>query len=227
MRQMYQISDAEKFQYAGLFLLDQLSEGKEEFSVSLPEDQQILEPIFQWLLNQKYTEINAYQQYQLTRAGTEILRRYRTEYRHFLQESDIYCAVDLETGDFAMSDYEHFESQEAWENFLNDERWEDLRIAVSAYQGIDPIGVIFMDFISRGHFGRDEHGFWSYDRLLGKVWDEIKEISNGALHTADLAYEDEGELISGDEVIRDIIRQGNRLRREQQPASCDIIAGLS
>ena len=216
MKQRYLISEKQRYQFAGLFVLDTIDKQKEDFFVDLPADQKILEPVFKWLLSQQYVDISSDHKYKIVPKGQDILSGFQKRFRCFLRDSDIYCAVDLEAGEFAFEFSGNFQDQESWEEFLEEERWEDLRVAVAEHQGQDITEIIFMDFVNEGYFGKDEHGLWSHDRLLGGVWSEIEDIGNNSLHTESLGYEDGGELISGTEVIEDIIRQGSDLNQQYQ-----------
>ena len=216
MRRSYQVNKEQRLQYAGLFLLDRLSGEEEDFFVDLPQDQQILLSVFSWLQKQRYVQTDHEHKYGLTVNGSDILERFRKQYRKFLKESDIFCAIDLSAGEFAYSYYRDFNDQKSWEDFLNQERWEDLRVAVAEHEGEDIIEIIFMDMINEGYYGKDEQGVWSFDKLLGSVWSEIEEIATNSIHTKDLAYEAEGALIPGSDVIEDIIHQGRNIARQIQ-----------
>jgi hypothetical protein len=67
-----------------------------------------------------------------------------------------------------------------------------------------------------------ENPDWKFDLSLGTLFDEMEQIVLDQFCVADLSYkdEDEEEQVSGEDVIRDIIEQGNSLakerRREQQ-----------
>ena len=62
-------------------------------------------------------------------------------------------------------------------------------------------------------FGNTGEG-WQFDLLLGSIWDDILEICNTAISVDDLGYEDEQGKISGEDVIRDILKQGAELNIE-------------
>ena len=148
----------------------------------------------------------------LSPMGEEILSNFLQSYEENLEEFDIYCSVDLEEGEFAFSYFDDFEDPNEWQEFLNQDRWEDLRIAVAEYKGLDPVEMVFMNYVEDHRFGRDENGTWSTDWLLGKVWEEIALVCNSALRLNSLAYEENKKLISADLVIKDIIEQAELIR---------------
>ncbi len=131
-------------------------------------------------------------------------------YTEYLKVFDIYCAVDLETGEFAFARYFEFEDEAQWDEFLEDDRWDDLRLAVAEFKKIDPVEIVFMSFLNEDRFGRDETG-WQFDLLLGTVWDEILNICSTAIKWEDLDYEDGEAVVSAEDVMQDIIRQGTEI----------------
>ena len=73
-----------------------------------------------------------------------------------------------------------------------------------------------MDFVNEQYFGKDEQGCWTYEKTLGSIWTEIESIANSALKTEHLSYEDDGSLVSGTDVIKDIVSQGSVLIEQIQ-----------
>lgn len=207
----YVINDELKKQYAGLYVLYEMRYGGEKFFVDLAGEQKILEKIFSWLLSQEYVQISSDHSYEINSKGCDILMSFVERYQVFLKEFDVYCAVDLEEGDFAFNYYHKFDAKEDWDHFLMDERWDDLRIAVAEFKGWDAVEIIFMNFINEGTFGRDDSGAWSFEYLLGGIWDEIQHIANTSIRMKSLAYEDGGQLVSAEEVLKDMINQGQEI----------------
>ena len=211
------ISEELKNQYAGLFILfemDKTSYEKLTFQVDLPGDLAILEPLFTWLLEKEYVFISPKYFYEITEKGRDVLEQFKKRYQQFLEEFDIYCAVDLEEGDFAFRYYHEFENDHDWQEFLNDDRWDDLRIAVAEYKGWDFIEIIFMSFLSEGRFGKGPDGRFSQERLFGCVWGEINNIASSSIRMKSLAYVDSGELISAKDVMSDMVSQGKEILEE-------------
>ncbi len=208
----YQLSPEQKHEFARLFLLDYLIEEEPRVSILLDEHHEDLEPLFEELMARELIEIDQNQCYQPSRRGVERHREFLKRYRENMALNDIFCAVDLAAGEFAFSYYNDFATQREWREFLQQPRWDDLRIAVAEYLGQDPIELVFMSFINEKRFGRDADGKWQYDLLLGTIWDEILEICNTAIHWTDLGYEDEEGEVPATAVIEDIIAQGNELR---------------
>ena len=94
----------------------------------------------------------------------------------------------MEAGDFAFASYFDFDDDIRWREYLDDDRWDDLRVAVADYKKLNPVEIVFMSFISENRFGRNEVG-WQFELLLGAVWDEILDICNSAIQWDQLGYE--------------------------------------
>ena len=164
----------------------------------------------EWLASCGYVQVQD-DVYVAAPKGRDVLLQFLERYQHFLTEMDVYCAVDLAQGEFAFSAYETFSTKQAWDTFLAQERWADVRIALCEWKGKDPIEAVFMNFVEEGNFGLTRNG-WDYDGFLGQVWEEIATIAQGALRLQDLAYEDQGEFFPASQVAQDIYEQGQSLR---------------
>ena len=209
-REQFTISEEQKKQYAGLYLLDYMVTESHTFPLLLEEDDTDLEPVLEWLLTKDYIGIIDNERYEQTVNGKAALSLFMTRYKEFLKTFDIFSAVDLETGEFAFASCDEFKNETEWRNFLNNEQWDDLRVAVADYRDMDPVEVVFMSFINENRFGRNETG-WQFDLLLGTVWDEILEIADTAIRWQELGWEDEQGSVRAEDVIKDIINQGTEI----------------
>ena len=210
MAKRYKISDEEKKQFAGIYVLEYMINKPCKFPLLLSENDQDIEPILEWLLVKDYIAIVDKEYYVPTEKGRRCLSNFMKRYSEFLHVFDIYCAVDLEAGEFAFDSYFDFDDRNRWREYLEDERWDDLRVSVVDYKKLNPAEIVFMSFISENRFGRDEVG-WQFDLLLGTVWDEILDICNTAIQWEQLGYEDENGPVPAEKVIEDIIVQGAEL----------------
>ncbi|HDS15286.1 MAG TPA: hypothetical protein ENN66_01435 [Proteobacteria bacterium] len=208
----YTLDEARKQHFARLYLLDYMIRDETPISILLNEHNEVLEPLFDQLMARELIEIDERQNYCVTPQGRALHQNFLRHYRENLAINDIFCAVDLENGEFAFSFYNDYPEVAAWENFLAQPRWDDLRIAVTEYLEQDPVELVFMSFINEERFGRDLNGKWQFELLLGSIWDEILEICNQAIHWPELAYEDEQGKVEAAAVIEDIIAQGRAVR---------------
>lgn len=216
----YSLTEEQKKQFAGIYLLEYIINKPHFFELLSKDEDSDLEPILEWLLIKEYIKIQDDSKYVPTEKGRETLVKFMQRYSEFLHMFDIFCAVDLNQGTFAFSEYHNFSEKDQWLSYLDDERWEDLRIAVTEFKKLNPIEIVFMSYINEGRFGRNHVG-WQFDLLLGTVWDEILQICNSAIQVEDLGYDSEEGFINGEDVIKDIITQGAHqmielLRAEKQ-----------
>lgn len=231
-KKVYTLNDEQKKQFAGAYMLNVMINTPRSFPVLLEGNEEDLEPVLEWLLMKEYIEIRNQERYVPNEKGREVLKRFLARYTEYLKVFDIYCAVDLQTGEFAFASYLDFEDNASWKNFLNDDRWDDIRLAVAEFKKLDPVEIVFMSFLNEDRFGRDETG-WQFDLLLGNIWDEILLICTTAIRWEELGYEDEQGSVSAEDVITDIIKQGSalmikllereeKLRKEQPEESEDF-----
>lgn len=210
----YSISKERCREFGTLFLLERMVNKPCNFPLLLEGDDVHLEDLLTFMVSRDYLGIKDDQWYVPTTKGRDVVVRFTRRYQDFLKNFDCYCAVDLAEGEFAFEQFWEIEDEDEWESFLNEERWEDLRIAVAKFKGIDPLEIVFYAMINEGRINDSEEG-WQFDLVLGTIWDEIIEICNTALTMDDLAYEDEdGNPITGEEVLKDILRQGGELNLE-------------
>ena len=188
--------------FACIYLLHQMAEAA-QIPIVLDENYQFLEPLLDQLHSKKYIQIED-GHYTLSEHGEEVLERFYNRYQEYLRIYDIFSAVDVNNGKFAFAKYFDFESDEAWFDYLGNERWADLRIAVARLKKLDVHEIVFMSFLNEGRFGSDSSG-WQFDLILGSVWDEIRDICRSALTC---------EEIGGRERLIELTRQGSELMIE-------------
>ncbi len=207
------ITEETKQRFASVYVLDHMINTPKTFPLFLERNDEDLEPILEHLLVKECIEIHDKERYIPTEKGREALRLFMARYSEFLRIFDIYCGVDLKAGEFAFARYFELEDEQGWKAYLNQERWDDLRVAAAEFKNIDPVEIVFMSFINEGRFGRDETG-WQFDLLLGSVWDEIAGIVETAIHVEDLGYGSGRDKVQGKDVMGDVLAQGAKLLTE-------------
>ena len=186
--------------YKGIILLNEMITNNRVFKTILNGDDKMLEPLFISMVSQGYCNIVG-DEYRVTNQGISVFDTFMKRYQEFLKLFDVYAFVDLQAGEFAFAKYFDFNSDPEWDAYKMDERFDDLRIAVSMYKKMDPFEIVFMSFINEDRFDTTATG-WQMDLLSEAVWIEIDDIVRSAISPTDL----------GDEsVIKDIIQQGSRL----------------
>lgn len=200
----FTISEEDKEKYAGLFVLNHMINKPATFSVMLEGDLMFLQPVLEKLHVKNYVEVKR-RKYVPTKAGREKLELFLQRFTEFNQVFDIYMGVDLYAEDecerFALSRYfEYLEyadkegNNPMWEEYIRQDRWEDLRIAVASFKGMDPVEIVVMSFMQEGRYGSE----WEFDLIMGGIWDEILAICNTATQAAEL----------GDDIMEALIKRG-------------------
>ncbi|KAA3615685.1 MAG: hypothetical protein D8M58_15945 [Calditrichaeota bacterium] len=210
MSKKYTISDEQKKEFAGIYLLEYMINTPYSPPIFLQGNDQDLETVLEWLMANGLIEIKSDENYIPTQKGRDHLKKFMARYSEYLTMFDIFCAVDLEKGEFAFESWEDYETDEEFHKFLEDERWDDLRVAVAEYKGMNAVEIVFMNFINEHRFGRDASG-WQFDLLLGSVWDEILVICEESIQWQELGFEDEQGTVPAESVVEDIITQGTEI----------------
>lgn len=158
-----------------------------------------------------------------TELGRTELQNFYNKYYEYLKMFDIFCAVDLEAGEFAFErkNDESF-SDEDWFNYLSQERFSDVRVAVADFKGLDPNEIVFMSFLTEGRFETvDMDGNtiprWQYNLTNENdgIWNEIEDITNSAI---DVDY------LRENGVLEDVIKQGTQIAMDLIRVSDDLLA---
>lgn len=192
------ISQIDSKNYKSLILLNELMNGR-TFRTILNGDDRILETLFIDLLSKGYVEISLLQ-YKITQKGVDAFNLFMKRYNEYLRYYDIFGFVDLEKGEFAFANYFNFTTDEAWENYKSDSRFDDVRLAVAMYKKLNPAEIVFMSFLNENRFDTQVTG-WQLDLVSDMIWNEIETICETAIKPEEL----------GQDVIEDIIKQGSQL----------------
>ena len=171
-------------------------------------DDQGLEPLLKFMEERGTLTVSEENYYLPTAKGEDVYQHLVEQLKAYVVHFDVFAYVDLEEGAFG----------DPKTDLLEGDQWSDLRVAVAEYKGIDPYRVVFLALMSTDNFY--ENPDWKFDLSLGTLFDEMEQIVQDQLCVEDLSYKDEEEQVSGEDVIRDIIEQGNLLakgsRREEQ-----------
>lgn len=224
----FSISPEEIKTFAGTFLLTLMQKENRSYDVLLPDEEEYLQPTLTWLQMKALVEINDTHHYVLTESGKNKALAFASRYSTLLTYFDLFSAVDLAEGQFAFEEFGNFKSTAAWERYLDNDRWEDLRIPVIEHLGGSAVEMVYCQFVQENRLANGDT-YWPLEMNSGNLWDEILEICNSAIKPIDLAYPDdhsEGGTTSGEEVLDDIVEQGFRLLRELHPSDVGIHSNL-
>jgi hypothetical protein len=198
MKAMTLTEDSKKT-YKAIILLNELINGTHKFQTVANGDDEILEPLFIELMAKGYVQTSGIN-YVATDNGQQIFDTFMQRYTEYLKVYDVFSFVDLEKGEFAFARYFDFDTDEQWADFTNDERFDDLRIAVALFKKIDPNEIVFMSFINENRFDTTSDG-WQMDVVSDNTWKEIDAIVDTAIKPEEV----------GADAMEDMIRQGSDL----------------
>ena len=209
----FSLNEEQRKEYAAGVILDLIHNDGRKWGVVLDRADQDLEPLLVYMLAKEYLELDEKKIYHATAKGVEKLENLKRRYEEYLSHFDIYSAVDLENGSFAFEKIFDLDD-DAWEDYVQDERFSDLRIAVAWFKKINPADFVFLSFLKEGYFDTHKEG-WQFDLLSGLTWRQIEEIVDNAIQLEDLGYMGEdSNWISGEEVITDVLSKGSHLNAE-------------
>ncbi|YCM46327.1 hypothetical protein V2O64_09890 [Verrucomicrobiaceae bacterium 227] len=218
----FRITSEKRTLFNGTVLLGHMAGRDLKFDILLPGSHGNLEPILSWLLTRDLIEISPEHHYQVSTLGHATVAAFERRYRRLLQYFDVFSAVDLGSGEFALAYFENFQNDTSWQQFLSDERWEDLRVPVAQFLGGDPVEFVFAHFMREGRFDFEKGG-WEITLLEGLIWTEIEQICWSSLEPDDLGYDD----VRGEDVLAEVIEQGLLLARTLSDHEPELMAHLA
>jgi hypothetical protein len=193
------LTENQKKTYKAIILLNEMITNDRQFSTVANGDDSILEPLFVDLLSKGYVQTVG-RTYKVTANGQNVFDVFMKRYTEYLKVYDVFSFVDLEKGEFAFARYYDFDTDEQWDSFKNDERFEDVRIAVALFKKIDPSEIVFMSFIDENRFDTTSTG-WQIDLMDDDAWKEMEEIIDTAIKPEEL----------GADAMEDMVKQGAEL----------------
>ena len=144
-------------------------------------------------------------------------------YKEYLTIFDVFCAVDLDEGSFGFEKLFDY-SEEIFLNFINEDRFVDLRVTVCEFKKMQTLTIyeiVFISFLLEKRFRepRDRSNIlgtdsWQYQCYSGAIFEEIVAICNGSPHFNELGYQDDQGEVSGQDVLCDVVEQGTQLARK-------------
>lgn len=198
--------------YTAIVLLDEMLNGSHQFNAFDNGADKVLEPIFSELRAKGYIQ-SIGSIYEVTDKGTEVYDTFMKRYTEYLKVYDVFSYVDLQNGEFAFARYYDFETDEAWDDFTNDDRFDDLRIAVAIFKKLDPAEIVFMSFINENRFDTTSNG-WQMDLMSDNPWLDIDDIVNSAIKPGDVGFDAMVDMIGqGFDLMSQLLAE--EIRREQ------------
>ena len=180
-------------------------------NIALAEtDDEGLESLLNFMESRGTLTVEEDNYYKATDKGHEVYQDLVKQLEAYVTHFEVYAYVDLEQGIFGDPETD----------LLEGDKWSDLRVAVAEHKGIDPYRVVFLAMLSAETFY--ENPDWKFDLSMGTLFQEMEQIVLEQLHVDDLGYSDSECKVSGEEVIRDIIRQGSELISQRKSREQEI-----
>lgn len=201
----YELLEKNKTKYICLVLLNEIINFQHYFNVAPNRDEVFIQPYLHMMCERGVLVIND-GRFIPTPLGRQELVNLYEKYYDYLMMFDIFCAVDLEKGEFAFSSMGNDFSDDEWFTFIEDERFSDVRVAVAEFKGLDPIEIVFLSFLNEGRFNVGER-LWENDLTGDAVWREIEEICNTAISAEYLNETNNSE----EGILEEVIRQGTEI----------------
>ena len=197
----YQILQKDRSKYISLVILNEIIQYQHYFPVALTGDDVYLDAYLKGMFEKNLLCI-AKGSYVPTEAGRNEIVNLYDKYTDYLKMYDIFCAVDLSTGEFAFNSMANYGDgdieEQKWQNFLNQDRFSDVRVDVADFKGLNPTEIVFMAFLQEGRFTCSEQG-WQNALTADSLWAEIEDICNTAVSR---------EYLTDQGVIEDVIAKG-------------------
>ena len=210
----YQFQENKKLKFISLVLLNEIINFQHYFPIAASGEDVFLTPHLQrLLLNGALTTKNG--NYIPTDKGRQELVLFYNKYYEFLKMFDVFCAVDLEAGEFAFSKINEPWNDDEWFEFLDNNRFSDVRVAVADFKGLDPLEIVFMSYLNENRFDCTVDR-WQYNLTGDEIWREIEDVCNNAISV---------DYLKEDGVLEDVIKQGTdialQLIREAEESLTD------
>jgi hypothetical protein len=217
------INDAKTYQ--SIILLNEMINNGRKFKTILNGDDKMLEQLFISLLAKGYVGVEG-DCFYATQSGINVLSLFEQRYKEYLKLYDIFAFVDTEAGEFAFERYFDFDTDEEWDEYKNQERFFDVRIAVAKLKHMNVHELIFMSFINSNRFDTHQTG-WQFDVMTDRIWAEIDDICREAITIDDLGADVVKNIIKrGTEIMMEITRQEIERKKQELEQARTVDAGV-
>lgn len=215
----YVFTEDKKELYCSIIILDAIFNEKCRFISNLMSvEDQLLIPLFEKMVNKDLLVIDENHEYVLTEKGVDFIQNFYQRYEEFIKFYDLYCAVDLRTGDFAFDKILDM-PQEDFTKYLNNTRWEDVRVPVCEFKKIDAMQMIFISFLREGRYDVEQLG-WQSKILNDNTWNEITIICNSTIPvTESLQIDDQitNMINAGSQLLKTLLEREQNEQNQPEP----------
>lgn len=196
----YQLLEKDKARFIGLIILNEIIQFQHYFPVKVQGNDVYLQNSLEMLAKADMLAIKN-GKYIPTDKGRKEVETLYAKYLEYLKIFDIYCAVDLKKGEFAFARMKEDWADEDWTNFINEDRFKDVRVAVADFKGLNPIEIVFLSYLNDGRFDCSVDKWQDY-LTADAIWNEIVEVCNSATSI---------DYLKEEGVIEPIVTEGSAL----------------
>lgn len=205
----YKLEEKLMKKYQSLVILNNIINNNCNFSLILSGNDELLEDHLGILLSDNLLKLKASGYFPTEKGRQEIEQLSQKLYR-YREFYSLFSAVDLGEGSFGYANYYDYDSDEEFIEYINEERFEDLRIAVAIFKKINPFEITFLELIDEDRFNPAHFENWQLDLFTDDIWRDMEEIVQSAIKPSDLYEEDH----TGDEVMEIIINNGVEVSKQ-------------
>lgn len=207
----YYIDVKEKEYFISCLLMELFVNHKKTFPLVLFGDNEYLDDYLLHMANQEWIKVNELE-FEPTQKGIELLKNHKAKLIEFRSLYKLYSAVDTGEGIFGYSSYFDFDTDEEFYDYIKQDNFEDLRVALCEFKGMNPLEVIFLEMIDENRFDLESDG-WQFELTSGLIWDEMVEIANTNIRLENLAEEgiNGTGAYTGEQVMEIIITEGTEV----------------
>ena len=200
----FKITIEQKDELSALVILYYIIQSGKVYTTNLEGNDLYIKDCLSWLVSKEYLKI-VDDLYFVTVEGKEKGIALQRKCEDFIRRYDILRYVDTNTGEFAYSSIFKYETEpcpvtkkSSWDEFLDNSRWHDLRLAAAEFHKINFIEMLFVAFLVDGEFNTESQ-CWQRDFQTNSVFNEMEKIINNRISLAELGYSatDQIEYIIG------------------------------
>ncbi len=215
LRNKYAIPEGMRETLSAVFILNTMInvEPRIEYSVLLDSRpmQGYLQHLIDWMHNNNLLDLpkvaTGMTCYKPSPKGHQLLETFLKRFQEFTDLFDIFRMVNMEHKEFALANSPDYPDDIDWELYKASKEWEDLRVAVAEFKGINVIEIVFMSFLEQGipDLTTDD---WEMELVSGDLWNNVLNLCNQNTWIDDID--------GGRDTVREIVEAGTTAAIEKR-----------
>lgn len=188
---MFKVSKEKRFEMSSLVVLNHMFETGKAYPIVLQGEDRNLQEYLDWLVGRKYLELTD-GVYIISPEGQDVCTKLMRQNEDFIRRYDVLRAVDTHNAEFAFSSIFEYSKEPSvvsntspWDDFLDDDRWHDLRLAAAEFHNIEMVQILFVAFLADGEFDTSSN-LWQFDLRVGDPYNRMERIINNRISLEEL-----------------------------------------